>query len=330
MARINVEEARRLDQMAEYARSAEEYGLAVSGFEKLLNAVETEAERRELNPIVQMCRAWQKMKVADAQVSPELYDEASELFLKVREHTLRNRTILLASGNGAFCKALEYGTRFEATRNEEDFSKAKTYLGSAANYYLKAGFDDASSWTTATEVLFDAYNYMIRAEIEHEPQRKMNACLLAEKCLERSAKLYETAGYVGKKDEVIRILQKVKEKREFALSLGELVAAPGEASSTSAISAPSPTVEEPVGLLKFENEVIEANLIARQTELVVGENFGLEVQLVNLGKKTAFLIRVDDIIPEGFDLVEKPERCLVNDGFLNLKGENCPRLKQNR
>lgn len=327
LARINVEEARRLDQMAEYARSAEEYGLAVSGFEKLLNAVETEAERRELNPIVQMCRAWQKMKVADAQVSPELYDEASELFLKVREHTLRNRTILLASGNGAFCKALEYGTRFEATRNEEDFSKAKTYLGSAANYYLKAGFDDASSWTTATEVLFDAYNYMIRAEIEHEPQRKMNACLLAEKCLERSAKLYETAGYVGKKDEVIRILQKVKEKREFALSLGELVAAPGEASSTSAISAPSPTVEEPVGLLKFENEVIEANLIARQTELVVGENFGLEVQLVNLGKKTAFLIRVDDIIPEGFDLVEKPERCLVNDGFLNLKGRKLPPLE---
>jgi len=34
----------------------------------------------------------------------------------------------------------------------------------------------------------------------------------------------------------------------------------------------------------------------------------------------AFLTRVEEIVPQGFDLVEKPEKCVVEDGLLNLKG----------
>jgi hypothetical protein len=320
LARVNVEEAIMCDQKGDHAKSAENYDSAASSFQKMLETVESETDREEIEPIAYMSRAWQKMKMADARFSPELYSEASDLFLKAKEHSINDRTTLLASGNSAFCKALQHGTRFEVTREKDDFSKAKQYLGSAANFYLKAGFDNASEWTNATEILFDAYNYMINAELEADPDKKMKSYMLAEKCLERSAILYETAGYIGKRDEVLKTLGKVKEKREFALSLGELLTAPGDASSTRVISAPSLTVEEPVGLLKFEREFIQANLIARQREVVVGENFGLELQLVNLGKKTAFLIKLEEIIPDGFDLIEKPEKCMANDGFLNLKG----------
>jgi hypothetical protein len=116
------------------------------------------------------------------------------------------------------------------------------------------------------------------------------------------------------------MLEKVKEKQEFALSLGDLLTGPSDVSTTSVIPAPSMTVEEPVGLSKFEHEFIQANLIAHQKEVVMGENFGLEIQLVNLGKKMAFLTKVEEILPEGFDLLEKPEGCLVGDNFLNLKG----------
>jgi hypothetical protein len=52
---------------------------------------------------------------------------------------------------------------------------------------------------------------------------------------------------------------------------------------------------------------------------VVGGSLGLEIQLVNLGKKTAFLMKVQEVIPEGFDLIEKPEKCVANDGFIDLK-----------
>jgi len=327
LARVSVEEARIYARKGEYAESAEKYDSAATSFETISEAMETETERREIKPIAYMCRAWQKMEMADARVSSELYREASELFLKAKECTTKDRTDLLASGNSAFCKALEHGTKFEATRDKDDFLKAKQHLGSAANYYSKAGFDNASVWTSATEVLFDAYNYMIGAETEVDPEKKMKTYLLAEKCLERSVKLYEAAEYIGKRDEVLRTLEKVKEKREFALSLGELLTVPGEASSTRVISTPGMSVEEPVGLLKFEREFIQANLIVPKKEVVVGEDWGLEIQLANLGKNAAFLIRVEEVIPEGFDLIEKPEKCIVNDGVLNLKGRKLAPLE---
>jgi hypothetical protein len=36
---------------------------------------------------------------------------------------------------------------------------------------------------------------------------------------------------------------------------------------------------------------------------------------------------MEDIIPEGFDLVEKPEKCLVEDSFLSLKGKKLAPLE---
>jgi len=327
LARVDVEEARKYDLEGDYVESAEKYGSAASSFEKILQKAEAEDYRKEIKPIAYLCRAWQKMKMADERVSPELYQEASELFREAKEHGTRDRAILLASGNGTFCKALEYGTRFEATHEKEDFTRAKQYLGNAANYYLKAGFDNASVWTSAAESLLDAYNYMIGAEIESNPERRMKAYLLAEKCLERSAKLHETAGYIGKRDEVLKILQKVKEKREFALSLGELLTAPGDASSTSAISALVSSVEEPVGLLKFERELIHVNLIVSQKEFRVGEDWELEIQLANLGKSAALLTRIEDIVPEGFDLVKEPKTFHVENGNLDMKGKRLDSLK---
>ncbi len=321
IARVNVEEARKFDLEGNHAESAEKYGLAASDFERILEKTEAEEYRKEIKPIAYMCRAWQKMKIADGRVLPELYHEASELFLEAKEHSTKDRATLLASGNGAFCRALEYGTRFESTNEKDDFDKAKQYLGSAANYYLKSGFDNAYVWTSAAETLLDAYYYMTGAEIESSPERKMKAYLLAEKCLTRSAELYETVGYIGKKDEVLKTLKKVKEKREFALSLRELLTTPGDASSTSAISAPISTVEEPVGLQKFEHEFIHANLIVHQKEVAVGQDLELEIQLANLGKSAALLTRVDDIVPEGFDLAEEPKTFHVENASLNMKGK---------
>lgn len=327
LARVDVEEARICDRKGDYAESAQNYGSAATIFERILETVESEDDRREIHSVAYMCRAWQKMKLADGRASPELYHEASELFLKAKEHSAKDKTALLASGNCAFGQALEYGTGFEASREKEDFLKAKHCLESAANYYLKAGFDSASAWTSATEILFDAYNYMINAETEAEPEKKMTAYSVAEKCLERSAGLYETAGYVGKRDEVLRILEKVREKREFALSLGEVMSVPSDAKSTKVMTAPGMTVEEPVGLLKFEREFVQANLIVHRREVIVGEILGLDIQLANLGKSIAFLIKVEEVIPEGFDLIEKPEKCIVTDGGLNLKGRRLAPLE---
>jgi len=327
LARANLEEARNFDRKGDYAASAERYDLAATTFERLLKRAETTTERNEIQMIAYMSRAWQTMKMADERDSPELFHKAAELFLKAKEHSTKRATTLLASGNSAFCKALEFGTKFEATRDREGYASVKKFLASAANYYLKAGFENASLWTSATEIMFDAYNYVSRAEMEVTPEKKIKTFLLAEKCLERSAGLYETAGYMGKRDEVLNLLKTVQEKREFAASLRELLTAPSDASSTTVISAPSSTVEEPVGLSKFEGVFLQANLIAGKKEVVFGESLRLEIHVANLGKSAAFLTRVEGLIPEGLDLIEKPRKGVVKDGHLNLRGSKLAALE---
>jgi hypothetical protein len=327
LARVNMEQARIHDRRGEHAESATSYDAAADIFERMMDAAETASDRKEIELIDCMCRAWEKMKIADGRDSAEIYHEASELFLKAKACSTVDKASLLAAGNSAFCEALEHGTRFATTREKEEFARAKQHLASAANYYLKAGFDNASVWTNATEIQLEAYNYMITADTETDPEKKTKAYLLAEKCLAQSAQLFERAGYVGKKDETLKTLESVKEKHEFIMSLDDVLAAPGDASSTRAIAAPGLTVEEPVGLSKFERELIQANLIAHKKEIVVGENFDLEVQLANLGKNAAFLSRVEEIVPAGLDLVEKPEKCVAEDGLLNFRGRKLAPLE---
>jgi hypothetical protein len=327
LARVNVEEARMYDRKGDYLESAEKYDIAACKFERILAETEAEAFQNEIKPIAYMCRAWQKTKTADGTDSPELYDEASEMFLKVKEFSTRNKSILLASGNSAFCRALKFGTKFEATGDKNDFSQAKQFLASAANYYAKAGFENASLWTGATEVLFDAYSYMLSAEVETDPEKRMKTFLLAEKCLERSGGLYEAAGYVGKRDLVFKTLEKVKEKRKFVLSLGELLAVPVDASSTSFISAPGMTVEQPVGLQRFRGALMQANLIVPKREVVAGERLALEIHVANLGRAPAFLMEVKGIVPEGFDLIEKPEKCAFSAGSFSMRGRKIGALE---
>jgi hypothetical protein len=87
------------------------------------------------------------------------------------------------------------------------------------------------------------------------------------------------------------------------------------------------TVEQPVGLLKFEHAFLQGNLIVQEREVLVGESFSVEIQLLNLGKDSAFLLRAKDLIPNEFVLVEKPEKCAIKDGLLDLKGRRLQPLE---
>jgi uncharacterized repeat protein (TIGR01451 family) len=82
-----------------------------------------------------------------------------------------------------------------------------------------------------------------------------------------------------------------------------------------------------VGLEKFDNANIQANLIARRKHVKVGENLELEIELVNAGKGPAQLIKITELIPKGFELAESPEFYRVEDSYLNMKGKRIDPLK---
>jgi len=327
LGRIALEEAKILDRKGDHTASYRKYGVAAEKFQKVSDSMEHESDRRELKPIVCLCRAWQMMTRAEAEASPDLYLEASQLFDEAKEHSIDEKAKLLALGHSSFCKALEAGARFEATRDMTMYSTAKKHMEAAANYYLKAGFKNASEYARGTHRLFDAYMYMNQSETEKDPRKKAQYYQMAERLLQASAGSFMKAKHPEKSGQVQRLLESVREERQLAVSLTEVLHAPTITSTTTSFSTPTPTQEQAVGLERFQHADIQANLILRVREVKVGEDVNLEIELINAGKAPALLIKVEKIIPEGFEIKEVPEAYRVEDRFLNLKGKRLNPLK---
>jgi tetratricopeptide (TPR) repeat protein len=326
-ARITLEEARILDKKGDHYSSSEKYNLAAENFERINTALDSEQERKELKPIISLTRAWQKMTLAEAETSPALYVEASQLFEEAKEHSPNERTKMLLLGHSRFCRALEAGTRFADTRDRTMYVSAMQCLESAANYYLKAGFQKACEYAKATELLFDAYLHIDDAKKESDPEKRARLFLMVEKVLQTSAGSFMKAEHPEKREQVLGLLEKVKEERELALSLTEVLHAPSIVSTTTSILTPAPSQEEAVGLEKFEHANIQANASVRPKELKLGESLNFDVELVNAGKGPALLIKIAEIIPRNFELAENPENYRIEEDCLNIKGKRLDSLK---
>ena len=74
--------------------------------------------------------------------------------------------------------------------------------------------------------------------------------------------------------------------------------------------------------IKHESHArLQAKLFLREKEVKVGEDVNLEIQLVNAGKTPALLIKVEEILPAGFELVAKPNYCRFQDTHLDMNGK---------
>jgi len=327
LGRIALEEAKILDRKGNHVASYREYASAAKTFQRVFDDMEDESDRQEIKPIICLCRAWEMMTRAEAEASPDLYLEASRLFEEAKENSIDEKSKVLALGHSRFCKALEAGARYEDTRDTEFYSTAKKHIEAATNYYIKAGFINAPEYAKATYMLLDAYMYMHQAETEAEPTRKAQYYQMAEKLLQASAGSYIKARHPEKNEQIQRLLENIKEKRQLTMSLSEILHAPTIASTTTSFSTPSQTREQAVGLERFENADIQANLMPHDQEARIGETIRLKIDLVNAGKGGAQLIKVAELLQEGIELVEKPEVYHVEDGGLNMKGRNLGPLR---
>jgi uncharacterized repeat protein (TIGR01451 family) len=327
LGRVALEEAKILDRQGRHAASSRRYAAAAETFQNTVDAMAQEADRQELRPLIYLSRAWQQMTRAEAEAAPDLYLEAAQRFDEAKQHSLDEKAKLLALGHSYFCKAMEAGTRFEVTRDMATYSTAKKRLEAAANHYVRAGFKTASEYARATRRLFDAYLYMYKAETETDPATKARFYRMAEKLLQASAGAYTKAKHTAKGEEVQRLLDSVKEERQLAMSLAEVLRSPTITSTTTSFVTPTQTQEQAVGLERFEHADVQANLILRVKEVRVGEDIRLAIEVVNAGKAPALLIKVDEVIPEGFEITEVPAMYTFEDSYINLKGKRLNPLK---
>ncbi len=324
--RIAIEEAKILDRKGSHISSSEKYEAAAMVFQKMSGEY-SEQFAKEAKPLFFLCQARQKMTLAEARNSPILFEEAAELFRKAHEHATNESASLLALAHSSFCKALEAGTEFEITRNIEMYRETKKHMDSAANYYLRAGFETFSDYANATQRLFDAYVFIDKAKTETDPMKEAKFFLMAEKVLQISADSFSKAKHQEKTGQVQRLLQKVEEEKELALSLSDVFHAPAVTSSTGNFTTLSPSYEMAVGLERFEHADIQTKIVQQKENIYVGDEISLKMKLVNVGKEAVLLARIENILPANFQLIEKPESFSFENMQLSTMGKRLDPLK---
>ncbi len=324
--RIELEEARAFDKKGQKGPSSRKYLSASGTFQALVAKIDSPSDRGEMEALALFCEAWAQMKKAESRASPEIYSQAAETFAKATESTSRETFRLLALANASICKALVWGTKFRLTRNIQLYSEIKKELETAADYYQESGFRKTASWTRATQRLFDALLYLANAEVEQDPKKKTEFYHFAEKHFELAAKLYGEAGFPAKKREALEHSGRAREEKKLLLAPIEDLSEIPKASGTI-VTAPPLGRGQPQGLERFEDANVVGNLSVPKRELNVGTDLVFELEMANVGRTTATLIKLENVAPDGFEIeLEKNPYRLV-DGHIDMRGRRLEHLK---
>ena len=319
LGRVKLEEAKILDKKGAERESRDMYHSASDDFRELTSETRSDQSRVELEALALFCEARSKMKEAETMVSPETYSDAADLFTKVEKLTQGRTFRHIALASSSICRALESGTRFRRTRDTQLYSEIKRQLETATDYYEAAGWRRAADWTRATGKLFDALVYLTEAATERDSKKKTELYHLAEKHLQLSAKLYGEASFPSKQDEALRLLARAHEEKEL---LSPVEALAGNPALTGVPGAPAALMKGQTGGLEgLEDAKIVGNVTAPGGEVSMGSELVVELEVANVGKVAARLIKLENIGVEGVQLDERRMPRRVKGDFIDMKGE---------
>ncbi|MDA4127063.1 MAG: hypothetical protein OK452_07650 [Thaumarchaeota archaeon] len=326
-ARKTLEEARQADYAGQSTKAAEKYAESSAGFERLIDRLETEREKKDVQAILHLTKAWSFAAEAESKSRPELYTSAVELFTKVRDETESDTLAVLAAGNALFCQALQYAVRFALTRDQETFTKAKSYVDQAARLYDKRNFEREATWAKASGRMLDAYSYITLAETEADPEKKARFYMMSEKVIQLAADLYEKAGLTGKRNETLKMMENIKEEKQLSISLTGILRDPTLTVSTSSFRGPASSFEMPTGAETLDVASLHASLFLSKEHVNLREQFEMEVEVVNTGTTPAMLIKVEDLFPDVLEVSSKPDQYRLVKNTLDLKGTRLAPMK---
>jgi len=279
-ARRNVENARILAKNGEHVASAEKFTDAASQFRDICFFLKIERERKELEAIYYLCKAWESMELGEQYEDPDRFLEAANLFTKASRLFADSKMKLLVSGNSAYCKALEHGTKFDKsseTKNKAQlYPKIKGNLRNAAVSYRKGGFEGEADWTLATSAYFDATWHLIKVDEEKELDEKKRLLEVVVNIFKSASELFGKAGYNYKEKEILEHLIMLEKEEMILVSALNTIKTPSITGSTVGIVAPacpletslSPKMSEIHKLTEESTRVLEERTAKKKYKLI--------------------------------------------------------------
>jgi predicted amidohydrolase len=246
-ARVDIERARILGKKGNLLIAAEKFGSAASQFSDISTLSTTDREREELEAVYYLCRAWENMELAEKYEDPDRFAEAANLFTKANKLFIDSKLKFLASGNSAFCQALELSCKFDETTEiqikSQLYPKIKAMLRKAASTYRKGGFESGADWALATATYFEATWHLIKSDEVMELEEKKKLLGIGSRYLKSAAELFGKSGYKSKEKEVSERLYMVEKEEIILVSALNTIKEPSISMSTVGIVAPTSPVE---------------------------------------------------------------------------------------
>ena len=334
-ARINLEEARILGKNGEHVAAAEKFALAATQFKDTCLLFNIKKEREELEAVYHLCRAWERMELAENFEEPMKFKEASVIFERASKIFIGSKLKFLAQGNSHFCTALEEGCKFDQSDDIDVktliYPKVKSILRKAANSYEKGGFKNGAAWALATSTYFDGAWYLIKADEELEINKKQEFLNIGSTYLKAAAELFDKSGYTEKQKEVLERLDRISKEEEIIVSALNTIKKPSVSQSVEGIVAPSCPVETSQSprineINEFAEETIsftEKDSVKKKYELVYKDMVKASPEILKKNCKVAIaqigLSLSGDIIPEFYE-----ER---DSGLLSLREDKVEIVK---
>jgi len=334
-ARSNIEKARILGKQGEYYSAADLFASAASEFRDVCNLFKIESERVELEAVYFLCRAWESMELAEKYADPERFSEAGKLFIKASKLFRDSKLRLLASGNSAFCQALELGCEFDGTYEynikAELYPKIRSILRKAASSYEKGRFEKGSDWALATITYFDAAWSLIQADEKLEFEERKKLLSIGSEYLKSAAALFSKAGYKDKEREVLKHLNIVAKEEKIIFSALNSIKKPNISGSTIGIIAPacsietsqSPRLGEVAQFSQEERRVMGESLAKKKYKIIYRDLFKqyprVQKREFRVGIAQIGLSNSNDIMGEFYNM--------TSSGLLGLKSDKVEEVR---
>ncbi|MGZ3733218.1 MAG: hypothetical protein ACXU9U_05725, partial [Parachlamydiaceae bacterium] len=319
--RILLEEAKLLDKKGNHLSSSEKYGFAAEIFRSILNEhrCESHQTKTEIDFIIVLAKAWQKMTQAEHESQPAFFREASELFEQAKGLTLSERTKMLILGHSHLCKALEASCQFFDTLENPPYETAIRELLTASNYYAKAGSEISFQHAKATELFLNAFLNINSAKRETDLDKKEKHYLIAEKLLQTAADFFSKAGYPEKRTQVQRILKESLEEKELCISLNKTLNSSQIAARSSPFNIQNTGYEKLLDIAAFEDAHVQSQLTGPR-EVEFGDTFEIRMDLINVARNSAMLVRIDKLLPSKIKLITTSPKFSWSNDSLDFQG----------
>ena len=267
----------------------------------------------ELESLSSLCKAMKSFQRAQLLDDPNMYTDARQIFESASVASNSKTLKPLLSGLGHFAAFLYYSKQLEksleTSLDPEKIVECDEALEHAEVMFRKLGNKSFLNMLRASKHILDATIKMNAAEREMEDaETRTRLYTQAQRSLSAASRYYEQLGSSKRVKESLKMIGAVRNHQRLIPLAHDIIAEVASSQIIYSAIASSSAFEQVSGesasvidtaYLDFDFEIIKPYVTA-------DEPLNCSISLSNLGKKAAIAVRIDELLPEGFDIVGSP------------------------